>query len=510
MEKYPAPGSEEEIRQFTWLQQKLTRLFKEVFPDPQKQRTVVVVPSLSLDSEVLLKITGLPHYEERMLFALMLLRMPRTNLIYITSQPIHPYIIDYYLHLLPGVPSIHAAKRLKLLSCHDTSHTPLTQKILDRPRLLDRIQKNLGDPQDAHMTCFNVTELERTLAVRLGIPIYGCDPELSYHGSKSGSRKLFRKAGVPIPEGFEDLKGKQDIIEGLSDLKLKQPDLKRAVIKLDEGFSGEGNAVFPYNGCPTGQGLKQWVSKKLPSQICFEAKGETWESYCDKFGKMGGIVESFVEGAQIRSPSMQGRIDPLGNVEVISTHDQVLGGAANQVFLGCTFPADDAYRLHIQEAGRCVGELLQRQNILGRFGVDFISVRQGDQWKHYAIEINIRKGGTTHPYLMLQFLTDGSYDTTTGLYKTPSDQARFYYASDNLQKEIYQGLTPKDLIDIVVYHNLHFNSASQKGVMFHLIGALSEYGKLGIMCISDTPEKAKALYNEAINVLDAEANISHH
>ncbi len=505
MEKYPLPGTREEIQQFTWLQQKLTRLFEEVFPDPQQPRTIVVIPSLTLDKDVLSRITGLQHYEERMLFALMLLRMPRTQLIYITSQPIHPSIIDYYLHLLPGVPSIHAARRLKLFSCHDASHTPLTQKILERPRLLSRIQDNLGNPQDAHMTCFTVTPLERTLAVTLGIPIYGCDPDLAYHGSKSGGRRIFREAGVQIPEGFEGLKNERDIVEGLSDLKLKNPKLKQAVVKLDEGFSGEGNAVFKYNGCPTEGNLNAWVNKELSSRLAFEAKGETWETFSHKFSEMGGIVESFVEGEHIRSPSMQGRIDPLGNIEIVSTHDQVLGGPSGQVFLGCTFPAHGAYRLEIQEAGQRVGSVLQKQQILGRYGVDFISVKEGEQWAHYAIEINIRKGGTTHPYLMLQFLTDGYYDTKAGLYKTPSDQTRYYYASDNLQKDIYKGLTPKDLIDIVVYHNLHFHSALQKGVMFHLIGALSEYGKLGIMCISDTPGKAQALYEETISVLDAEA-----
>ena len=66
---------------------------------------------------------------------------------------------------------------------------------------------------------------------------------------------------------------------------------------------------------------------------------------------MGAIVEEFVEGAMKRSPSVQYRIDPLGQIEVISTHDQVLGGRSNQVFLGCRFPADVSYRLDIQEEG---------------------------------------------------------------------------------------------------------------------------------------------------------------
>jgi hypothetical protein len=42
-------------------------------------------------------------------------------------------------------------------------------------------------------------------------------------------------------------------------------------------------------------------------------------------------------------------------------------------------------------------------------------------------------------------------------------------------------LTPDDLIDIAVMNGLHFHSATQEGVAFHLLGALSEFGKLGLL-----------------------------
>ena len=142
--------------------------------------------------------------------------------------------------------------------------------------------------------------------------------------------------------------------------------------------------------------------------------------------------------------------------------------------------------------------------MLGRFSVDFLSVKENGLWKHYAIEINLRKGGTTHPFLMLQFLTDGHYDETTGLFETPNKQNRFYYASDNLQNDAYKGLSPQDLIDIAMFHSLHFDGATQKGVMFHMIGALSQFGKMGVVCIGATPQEAYQYYTKTIEVLDAE------
>lgn len=490
---------------FREAQARLEQAFRDVFQDSNAPRTVVIVPSLSLDEQVLARIAGAHHYEERMLCLLLLLRLPRTRVIYLTSVPIPEAIIDYYLHLLPGIPAQHARARLTLLSCHDASPAALSAKLLARPRLLRRVLEAIPDPAAAHLTCFNVTELERTLALTLGLPIYGCDPSLLHWGSKSGSRKIFREAGIAMPEGFEDLRGADAVADALTELKALRPDTKRAVVKLDEGFSGEGNAVFTYEGAPGGaaSALRPWVRDRL-AHLAFEAKDMTWDLYAEKLSAMGGIVEEFIEGEVKRSPSAQFRVDPLGQLSAISTHDQVLGGATGQIFLGCRFPADDAYRLQIQERGAKAARALAGKGALGRFAIDFLSVKHGEEWRHYAIEINLRKGGTTHPFLMLQFLTDGSYDEATGAFATPTGQQRFYYASDNLEAEHYRGLTPADLIDIAALNGLHFNGAAQEGVAFHLIGALSEFGKLGVICIGASHERAEALYRRTVEVLDRE------
>ena len=499
-----SPADEQRFEQ---LQRQFSATFDQTFEDTLAPRTVVIVPSLSLDQQVMARISGVHHYEERMLCLLLLLRLPRTRVVYVTSTPISDTIIDYYLHLLPGIPSGHARSRLTLLACNDASPVALTEKILARPRLLERIGDSIRDPATAHITCFTVTDLERKLALGLGLPLYGCDPALLYWGSKSGSRRIFREAGVDMPEGYEDLSGPDDIVAALADLKSRKPQVRRAVVKLNEGFSGEGNAVFDFNDAPSGAELKPWIASRLPD-LAFEARGMIWELYQDKLEAMGGIVEEFVEGNGKRSPSVQFRVDPKGRLEEVSTHDQVLGGVNGQVFLGCRFPADAAYRKDIQDMGRRAAEKLAEKGVLGRFGIDFISLKDGDDWRHLAIEINLRKGGTTHPFLMLQFLTDGRYDATSGNFMTPSGAARCYFASDNLENERYRGLSPEDLIDIAVMNGLHFHAATGEGVAFHLIGALSEFGKLGIVCIGRSQDRADALYRRTVEVLDRAAGAS--
>src|SRR6476620_7986800 len=215
----------------------MKRQYEEIFPDKLAERTVVIVPSLTLDTEILSKVKGAVHYEERLLCMLMLLRMPMTKLIYVTSVPVPEVIVDYYLNLLPGITGHHARKRLTLISCFDSSVRPLTQKILERPRLVEAIKQNITNLETAHLTCFNITGLEKTLAVQLGIPLFGTDPDKFYEGSKSGSRKTFRAAGIGLPDGFEDLNTKEDIVGALASLKRKYPGLRKAVVKMNDGFS---------------------------------------------------------------------------------------------------------------------------------------------------------------------------------------------------------------------------------------------------------------------------------
>ncbi|MDJ0638741.1 MAG: peptide ligase PGM1-related protein [Paracoccaceae bacterium] len=489
--------------EFQRLQAGLADQYRRVFSDRTATRTVLVVPSLTLDQDVMAKITGITHYEERMLCLLLLLRLPHTHVIFVTSQPVPPAIIDYYLQLLPGVPREHALRRLTMLCCYDGSPQPLTTKILERPRLMKRLREAIPGSSTAHMTCFNVTDLERRLAVQLGLPIYGCDPDLSDLGSKSGSREVFREAGLRVAEGFENLSDIDDVANALTELKQRNPALRRAVVKLNEGFSGDGNAILNFDGAPNGQALGGWIRQRLP-HLNFAAPAMNVDDYTAKVDTMGAIVEEFIEGKVKRTPSSQFRIDPLDNLEAISTHDQVVDDQSGQIFLGCRFPADEAYRLDIQDQGLKVGEVLARRGVLGRFGVDFISVKEADGWRHYAIEINLRKGGTTHPFLMLQFLTDGSYDPSTGGFTTRAGKPCHYYASDNLESPAYKGLMPEDLIDIAVEHGFHFDEANQEGVVFHLIGALSEFGKLGVTCVAGSAEAAERLYLETVRVLDKE------
>ena len=167
--------------------------------------------SLSFPTAELRKIVGIGYYEERLLFLLLLLRRPRVKVVYLTSMPVEEAVVDYYLGFLPDPAGARA--RLHMLAAGDPAPRSLTAKLLDRPELLDRVRELCEGPGGAFVQPFNVTPSEQELSERLGLPLYGPPAELASLGSKTGSRRVARLAGVPVLDGAEDLRSVEAVEE---------------------------------------------------------------------------------------------------------------------------------------------------------------------------------------------------------------------------------------------------------------------------------------------------------
>jgi len=500
-------NKQDEKLQFAELNDRLSGIWANLQTDADYEHTSLIVPSLSVNQEELGKVLGASYYEERLLFALIRLRNPNARVIYVTSQPVHPDIVDYYLHLLDGVTVSHARQRLLMLSVFDSSPRPLSEKILERPRLVGRIRQQLGDRDNAYLTCYNSTILEKRLALELGIPLNGVDPDLLFHGTKSGSRAVFAAAGVAAPRGFENLSSEDEIITALLKLARDKPGLRRAVVKLNEGFAGEGNGNFTFPADPADKSAIRAALQRM----AWSSSTETFESFLRKFAEMGGIVEEMIEAEQIRSPSVQMRITPDGQSLLVSSHEQILGGVTGHAYVGCLFPADDEYRLRLQEEADKIARVLCSKGVIGRFSIDFLAAcRDGEDWQIYAIEINLRMSGTTPPFHALEFLTGGSLDTSSGCFRTPGGQEKYYRATDNLKSPAYRGLLPEDLFHVMTRCELSFRHSSGTGALFYMIGALSQYGKLGMTCIGNSPAEAQDIFRRTVEALDSEAESDTH
>jgi PGM1 C-terminal domain len=458
------------------------------------ERTVVVVHSISFEVPDQL-IPVFPAYEERFLcLVLSLLRAPRSRVIYVTSQPIHPRVVDYYFSLLPELDTLEARSRFETVSLVDGRNEPLSRKLLARPGAIARIRRLIGEPEVAMIIPFCMTGEEVGLAEALQLPIYGCDPALGWLGSKTGSRQVFAEEDVRHPVGL-DVRSTEDLVPALDELRARAPHAREAVLKLDLGVSGLGNALLDLD-----------AGRDLREAIELEDEEIDVEQYLAALDEQGGIVEERIGGEDFRSPSVQLRLSPAGQVDIMSTHDQVLGGANGQTYFGCYFPADPGYAALVASEALKVGRRLAREGVIGRAGVDFATVRREGSWETYALEVNLRCGGTTHPLFALTSLTDGAYDPLAGEWRARNGDIKHYAATDHLDSPAYQSLTPDDLLDVVAEKGLGWDADREVGVVLHMVSAIAVAGRIGLTAIGDTLDEARQRYYGVKAAVDVAAS----
>ncbi len=496
-----SPG--QEVAEFERLKRQLVEFWADAFPRDDSAYTSVVVPSLTLPPEQLSRLPGASFLEERLLFLLIRLRNPKARLVYVTSRPIPEIVLEYYLQLLAGVPGGHARSRLTLLCAHDSSSRPLTEKILARPRLIERIRVKIQDRSRAYLTVFNSTPLERRLAVLLGVPLNAADPTLVHLGTRSESRRIFRETGLEQPLGHEDVHELSDAVEALCALRAQRPDLRRAVVKLNDGFSGEGNAVVELGA----RGSRAELRERLRLARLTTAD-EDAEAFLTRLSHVGGVVEELIEAPGVAHPSVQLRINPRGECFVASTHERVQAGAAGQLCEGCFFPAHEPYRRELQAAGLRVARHLALRGVISRLSVEFVARPLERGWALSASEIDLRMGDTTHPMLALRFLTEGKLDPGSGLFVAAEGVAKYYRATDRLVSPRYQGLVPEDVVEFLTVNHLQYNWQTGTGVLFHMIGALSEHGRVGLIAIGNSPSEAAAIQQRTVEVFDHETRFA--
>jgi hypothetical protein len=257
-------------------------------------------------------------------------------------------------------------------------------------------------------------------------------------------------------------------------IRQEHPSAAGVVVKHDNSGAGDGNWVIRFDRDLDAslEELPEWYVRDL---------------------RLGGVVEELLVG-DVTSPSVQVDITPYGEVRVVSTHEQVLGGPSGQVYIGCRFPAASAYAAELARYGEAVGRVLAKEGALGRFGIDFMAVRTHGAWTLYALEINLRRGGTTHPYLVLRHLAPGRYDGPSGRWITEDGTARVYWSTDNLVDPAWQGLPPSTVIEAVRAAGLEWDPVTRTGVVLHMLSGLAIDGRIGLTAIAHDDDEAERMF----------------
>ena len=139
---------------------------------------------------------------------------------------------------------------------------------------------------------------------------------------------------------------------------------------------------------------------------------------------------------------------------------------------------------------------LTRRGCTGRTGVDFVAARRGlGPWDVRAIEVNLRKGGTTHPYTALRNLVPGHYDTVAGVWRADAGGTRAYRSTDYVGGPAWTGRSPASVIAAVNDAGLRFDLEQGTGLVLHMLACLAVDGHFGATAIGRTPGHAEELFD---------------
>lgn len=507
--------------EFTKLQRRLKLNKKLSNFNYRGERTFVVVSGMNSDKLNLSRVKGLKYYEERMLFFLFLLKYKRTKIIYVTSDGFNTNLFDYYINLISHKKKeiLDIKSRLTHISVKNNQYLALTDKVLHSQKAIRQINESVLNKKTTILRCYNPSKSERDLALMLNIPLFGSAEKFDYVGTKSGSRKVFKLAELDnlIP-GTGYIKNFHDLSLAMAKLIKNYPTYQKLVIKLDQGASGRGNCVFDVKNFVEDneieisvrtdlEKLATKINKNIKNYCKFELEDETFEHYQREFNKIGGIVELYITGKISFSPSVQLAISTEGNPTIVSTHEQILGGTEKQKYLGCAFPALSEYRKSIIKEAKKVASWMAKKGMIGQFGIDFVAVKNKpeDKPKIYPIEINLRKGGTTHPFRIAYYLTRSKYNKNDGLLyngKVPV----YYISRDFIVDEKYKKIEPNELINLVKNSAITFNKNTNQGVLVFMSGTIREHGRFGAICIGHTPEVADQYFKKLIRLVNTYAN----
>ncbi len=484
--------------------------------DCRDERTFVVLSGLNSDSFNLSLVKGLDFYEERMLFFLFLLKYKKTRIIYVTSEGFNTELFEYYISTIFTKPNEikSAFARLVHIEVNKTSAASvqsLSERLLKDEGALKKISDSIPNKAMAMLRCYNTTAQERAIAKELGISIFGHREKFDYIGTKSGARKIFQLVGLKLINGFAYIKSTVLLFEKMVKLYEDSPGSEKIMIKLNESSSGKGNCIFNMGdflsdelnnqGKISSKTAFDIFEKRFDKYAIFQSEKQNYAGFKKEFDRLGGICELYI-GGKNHSPSVQIQLLPSGKVNIVSTHEQILGGPGSQRYAGCEFPANENYKKEIIKQAELVANWMSKKGMVGNFSIDFLAVKQSDNFTVYPIEINLRKGGTTHPFRITYFLTGAKYNRKTGLLQC-GDTPIYYYSMDFIESEKYKKLTPKTLIETVASSKISFNKDTKKGVILFMPGMITELGRFGAVCIGHSREEAKNYYKKLVALVDS-------
>ncbi len=298
---------------------------------------------------------------------------------------------------------------------------------------------------------FMLTEAEEVWAQKLGINFLGEGRDYYRFGTKSNFRSAMKRYGFPIPRGFEN---RQNEIDGaLAAAWLFLRGATAVVTKQDEGVAGLGTRRF------TGRDFISHASAlKELFPINKNLGVKPLNSSCF-------IVEEWHETV-VCSPSIQFFINEIGEVSIVSLHQQLFGSDKLR-YTGCSSVdfLDKTVVPCLRQEGTQIITQLAVEGLRGHCGLNAIVLSDN---RILWTELNPRRVMSSYPFAIAQKLQEQ--------IKQPIS-----YTTAHMSKDIWRGVSIEvvlNYLDPVLY-----TPTRQCGVIPFQYHFLEHLGEVTLMCI---------------------------